>query len=73
LHDVVASRLGKRGLVPGSAEGPVAFLDRAATDCPDLARQLREIRAIYAALRYGPEPTAADLQRLKFLVNGLRP
>ena len=73
LHDVVASRLGKRGLVPGSAEGPVAFLDRAAAACPDLARQLREIRAIYAALRYGPEPTAADLQRLKFLVNGLRP
>jgi len=73
LHEVAAQRLRKRGLVRGAAEGPVAFLERAAAACPDLARQLREIRGIYAALRYGPRPTAADLQRLKFLVNGLRP
>jgi transglutaminase-like putative cysteine protease len=73
LHQLAANRLRKRGLVPGIAEGPVAFLDRAAEACPDLARQLRDIRGIYAALRYGPQPTATDLQRLKFLVNGLRP
>jgi hypothetical protein len=73
LHEVAAQRLRKRGLVRGAAEGPVAFLERAAAACPDLARQLREIRGIYAALRYGPQPTATDLQRLKFLVNGLRP
>jgi len=73
LHQLAANRLRKRGLVPGVAEGPVAFLDRAAEACPDLARQLRDIRGIYAALRYGPQPTATDLQRLKFLVNGLRP
>ena len=50
----MARRLRRRGLEPGPAEGPVAFLDRAAQACPDLARELAEIRDVYAALRYGP-------------------
>jgi hypothetical protein len=73
LHQLVAERLRRRGLEPGRVESPVAFLDRAAAECPDLAPQLRDIRAIYAALRYGPRPRPDDLQRLKFLVNALRP
>jgi transglutaminase-like putative cysteine protease len=72
LHLEVARRLRRRGLEPGPAEGPVAFLDRAAEACPDLARDLAEIREVYAALRYGPLPTATDLRRLKHLVNRLR-
>ena len=73
LHDVVARRLRRRGMTRSPAEGPVAFLERAERECPDLARPLREVRALYAAQRYGPAPREADLQRLKHLVNGLRP
>jgi len=72
LHEATAKRLSKRGLTAGRTEGPVAFLDRAATTLPDLADQLREIRKLYIALRYGPRPTDHDLQRLKHAVNALR-
>jgi transglutaminase-like putative cysteine protease len=72
LHDVVVTRLRKRGLTPGPAEGPVAFLARAEQACPDLARPLADIRKLYAALRYGPSPRADDLQRLKHAVNSLQ-
>ena len=73
LHEITIRRLRKRGLRPGPIEGPVAFLDRAAAACPDLATRIRDIRNLYVALRYGPSPTLADLRRLKYLVNGLRP
>jgi hypothetical protein len=72
LHDVVVRRLRTRGLVQGSAEGPIAFLQRAEHTCPDLARALAEIRVLYAAQRYGPSPRPVGLQRLKHLVNALR-
>ena len=73
LHDVVRRRLVRRGLRPQPSEGPVAFLERAAAACPDLAADLVRIRAVYVDLRYGPRPTDADLRRLKHLVNRLRP
>lgn len=73
LHATVVRRLGRRGLVPGSGEGPVAFLDRAGQACPDLAHDLAAIRTLYVELRYGPLPTETDLRRLKHLVNRLRP
>ncbi len=73
LHELVITRLRRRGLEPGRAEGPIAFIERAEQACPDLAQPLGEIRKLYAALRYGPEPRADDLQRLKHAVNSLRP
>ena len=73
LHDVVRRRLVRRGLHPQQAEGPVAYLERAAAACPDLATDLTEIRDVYVDLRYGPLPTEADLRRLKHLINRLRP
>jgi len=73
LHAEVARRLRRRGLSPGPAEGPVAFLERAARACPDAARDLAAIRGLYVDLRYGPFPTESDLRRLKHLVNRLRP
>ncbi|MDQ1310873.1 MAG: protein-glutamine gamma-glutamyltransferase [Pseudomonadota bacterium] len=73
LHDVVRRRLVRRGLQPQPPEGPVAFLERAAAACPDLAADLAQIRDVYVDLRYGPLPTDADLRRLKHLVNRLRP
>ena len=72
LHALVVRRLRRRGVVPGATEGPVAFLERAAAECPDLATDLEAIRGLYAALRYGPQPLDADLRRLKHLVNRLR-
>ncbi len=72
LHAETARRLRRRGLVPGRAEGPIAFLDRAAAACPDLAGDIARIRELYSSLRYGPRPGAADLSRLKHLVNRLR-
>jgi transglutaminase-like putative cysteine protease len=73
LHAVVVRRLRRRGLAPGAAEGPIAFLDRAAVACPDLAPDLAQIRRLYADLRYGPRPDGAGLQLLKHRVNRLRP
>jgi hypothetical protein len=73
LHAEVARRLRRRGVEPLATEGPVAFLERAAESCPDLAQDLGTIRRLYVNLRYGPLPTDADLRRLKHLVNGLRP
>jgi transglutaminase-like putative cysteine protease len=72
LHAIAARRLRKRNLEMRPAEGPVAFLERAAAACPDLAAQLDEVRKLYVALRYGPAPTVADLRRLKHAVNRLR-
>jgi protein-glutamine gamma-glutamyltransferase len=73
LHAEATRRLRRRGLVPGRTEGPIAFLDRAAEKCPDIARDIRRIRDLYSGLRYGPRPGAGDLSRLKHLVNRLRP
>jgi len=72
LHAEVVHRLRRRGIALGTAEGPVAYLDRAGQACPDLARDLAAIRTLYVDLRYGPRPSHADLRRLKHLVNGLR-
>jgi hypothetical protein len=73
LHETAVRRLARRGLIAGRSEGPVAFLDRAAAACPDLAENLREIRTLYGALRYGPRPNEHELHRLKQVVNALRP
>ncbi len=72
LHAEVARRLERRGVAQGDAEGPVAFLERAAIACPDLARDLAAIREEYVDQRYGPLPSQAGLRRLKHLVNRLR-
>ena len=73
LHAETARRLRRRGLVPGHAEGPNAFLERAAASCPDLAGDIGRIRDLYAGLRYGPRPRSGELSQLKHLVNQLRP
>lgn len=71
LHKEVVRRLKRRGIEPAHAEGPVDYLDRAASESPDLAGSLKEIRGLYIALRYGPHPTEERLQRLKHAVNRL--
>ncbi len=73
LHARAAARLARRGVVRRATEGPVAYLERAATQCPDLRSELAAIRELYVALRYGPVPAQEDLQRLKHRVGRLRP
>jgi transglutaminase-like putative cysteine protease len=73
LHREATRRLKKRNIEPGPAEGPVAFLDRAITEHPDLSAQIRDIRSLYVALRYGPHPREDQLRRLKHAVNRLQP
>jgi transglutaminase-like putative cysteine protease len=68
LHARVAARLTRRGIARRPSEGPVAFLERAATQCPDLRADLEAIRELYVSLRYGPTPAHEDLQRLRFRV-----
>jgi hypothetical protein len=72
LHALVVRRLRRRGVEPGPAESPVAFLQRAEAACPEIAEDLAAIRQLYVAQRYGPHPRPEDLQRLKHRVNALR-
>lgn len=73
LHARAASRLARRGLRRGRAEGPVAYLERAAGHLPELRGELEQIRCLYVALRYGPLPQEEDLRLLKHRVDRLRP
>jgi transglutaminase-like putative cysteine protease len=73
LHRQAASRLSRRGIQRGAAEGPVDYLERAAAHCPDLRAELLAIREVYVALRYGPAPADEDLRLLKYRVGRLRP
>ncbi len=72
LHARAAARLARRGVVRRLAEGPVAYLDRAALHCPELRADLEIIRDLYVAARYGPSPDEEDLRRLKHRVDLLR-
>jgi protein-glutamine gamma-glutamyltransferase len=72
LHARAAARLARRGITRRATEGPVAFLERAAVQCPDLRADLDAIRELYVSLRYGPAPASDELQRLKFRVARLR-
>ena len=50
-------------------EGPNDFFKRAATAYPARVTQLREIRDLYVALRYGANPDLQSVQRLKQLIS----
>lgn len=65
-------RLAEQGLPRRPYEGPVDYLQRAAATKPQFAAALNEVRALYVALRYGPEPTADELSRLRYLANQLK-
>jgi transglutaminase-like putative cysteine protease len=67
------ARLARRGIVWRAWEGPLAFAERAAAAAPTHGDGIREIAALYAGLRYGPAPQAADLIRFKNRIAAFRP
>jgi len=72
VYEQLCRKLARRDLVRLRHEGPRDYLTRAAVARPDLASRLEEVRSLYISLRYGPTPLAAQLSRLKFLVNEMR-
>ena len=66
-------RLARRGIVWRPWEGPLAFAERAAAAAPVHATGIGEIAALYAGLRYGPEPRASDLMELKAKIAAFKP
>jgi transglutaminase-like putative cysteine protease len=67
------ARLARRGMVWQPWEGPLDFAERAAAADPAHGEGIREIAALYAGLRYGPAPQAADLIRFKNRIAAFRP
>ena len=67
------ARLARRGIAWQPWEGPLAYARRAARQVPLHAESIVEIAALYARLRYGPEPQASDLIRLKAKITAFKP
>jgi transglutaminase-like putative cysteine protease len=67
------ARLARRGMVWQPWEGPLEFAERAAAADPARGEGIREIAALYAGLRYGPSPQAADLIRFKNRIAAFHP
>jgi protein-glutamine gamma-glutamyltransferase len=65
-------KLARRNLVRADHEGPNDYLQRVATQRPQLSTALAEIRELYIGLRYGPNPQGVQLRRLKAAVRQLR-
>jgi transglutaminase-like putative cysteine protease len=65
-------KLGARGVARAAHEGPRDFAERAARDLPVAGEPIRRIGALYIALRYGRDPSAAALGELRRMVRELR-
>ncbi|NMQ18081.1 DUF4129 domain-containing protein [Candidatus Competibacter phosphatis] len=66
------ARLARRGLARGPHEGPLDFTERVAASRPELAASVREIGRLYAALRYGPTGSPADVRQLQWRAGRFR-
>ncbi len=71
LYERYCHRLERLGLRRAPHEGPAAFARRAEGLRPDLAPAIREISALYIALRYGTADSATALPRLRTAVSRL--
>ena len=68
-----AGRLARRGIERGIGESPRDFAKRVRRLRPDLGTPALAITEAYLRLRYGPEPSAADLAILRKLVARFAP
>lgn len=66
-------RMEKAGLPSRPWEGPLDYAARIGAARPEQAAAVREICRLYARLRYGENPAAEDLRRLKARVAAFRP
>ena len=70
LWSRLCRRLARAGLPRAPSEGPLAYVDRAATRWPQWSALLQRIGETYAALRYGPGD-AARSERISVLRAGI--
>ena len=65
------AKLGAKGVARSPQEGPRDYSERAARNLPSAQETIRRIAALYVALRYGPEQTAAGVVELRRMVREL--
>ena len=66
-------KLAKRGVEPSPTEGPRDYAARAARALPSVRASILKIGALYIALRYGAQASAAGVAQLRKLVREFRP
>ena len=66
-------RLAREGLARARAEGPLDYASRVARTLPASEDAARAIAALYVDQRYGPDPDARSIARLKRLVREFSP
>src|SRR5690348_7810784 len=66
-------KLGREVSPRAPYEGPIAFAQRVGRDHPELARRLHIFARRYAQLRYGPKPTANELEHFRRAVRQWQP
>lgn len=66
-------KLGREVAPRAPYEGPIAFAQRVGQTHPDLARRLHIFARRYAQLRYGPKPTANELEHFRRAVRQWQP
>ena len=62
-YDRVCAKLAKVGIKRASYEGPMDFMERIARERPALVNAARPVLQAYAAARYSPPETGANLAR----------
>jgi transglutaminase-like putative cysteine protease len=69
LYKRFCQKLARAGVQRVPWEGPSDFATRAAQALPNESRRVRQITETYIALRYAPEPAAANLREFAKAVN----
>ena len=65
VYDKFCTKLAHHGARRNPSEGPADFAARAAKLLPDRSESIREIVAMYVALRYSPQPDSVLKSRFK--------
>jgi len=65
--------MAERHLPRAPEEGPLDYAHRLASAVPELAPHISAISHLYADLRYGRQPDADEVERLRRMVAAFRP
>lgn len=66
-------KLARIKLVRRAGEAPSTFAQRVSQGRPELSTEVSNITGLYLKVRYGPDATAEDQQRLRELVSAFQP